>query len=253
MGVEEASRPYWSPHAQQPWSSWACWHRSSHGARPLDVGLRHATGLHGPLGPRTLPCLTLGWTIGLWSAPRWAGSWGCPWRRRSGEPAATSTRWGDKPQCSAARQYPALELLLLQKSPLSHDAEQQNREAGAHEAPPAADAAKVDKMARPVEACPGDVQLGASPLDAAEMTEGALLGQGRPPLEPLLLEEAEQLPEGLVREDSEWSFLSHSLRTVDSVDLNEDLDSSDDDRPMPDAPRWRRMRDYFWSAQPPSP
>lgn len=46
------------------------------------------------------------------------------------------------------------------------------------------------------------------------------------------------------RQDSEWSFLSHSLHTVESRELNE-LESSDEDRPKPVKTRWRSIKDFF--------
>lgn len=70
-------------------------------------------------------------------------------------------------------------------------------------------------------------------------------------LEPLVLDDEfqnQKLPEGLApeRQDSDWSFLSQSLRTESSKELNESLDPSDDDRQLPDVPIWRRMSYYIW-------
>jgi hypothetical protein len=67
-------------------------------------------------------------------------------------------------------------------------------------------------------------------------------------LQPLVLECEKESPDGtpeLDRQESEWSFLSQSLRTVDSIELNE-LESSDEDRPLPSIPRWRRVKNFFW-------
>lgn len=257
-GVEEV-RTCWSPHANQPWSSWACWHRKSHGARPLDVGLKHAAGLHSPLGmPRTLPCLTLGWTIGFWPPPSWQMGWQMGWSwPGSKKEAPAPTRWSDRPQCSAARQNAVLEMLLQlhAQTPSGHsgsDEQSPQQSAPPTEAPAAAtvEQAPLD-LARPAESEAPQAADGAAATVVVQSTlSSTILSQ---PLEPLTLEEhrlqEQNLPEGLAphlpREDSEWSFLSQSLRTCDSVDLNEDEDSSEDDRPN-DAPRWRRMRDYIW-------
>jgi len=296
VGVEEVRRPHWSPETQQPWTSWASWHRRSHGARPLDVGLRHATGLHGPLNPRTLPCLTLGWTIGLWPAPRWAASWGC------------AKRWNEKSQCNAVRQNSALEALLLKKHPewqhgQDYTEQQPQRKTDVEATTAAAAAATIEEpvfqqvvqaelqsVAQPSPPTDEDivpvavelvsqsievVELEASratcsespptpscsssaaeplPPRPSEPLEGSLLCQApRQPLEPLVLDDvlSEEAEPHLQREDSEWSFLSHSLHTVDSIELDQELDFSDDDRLLPDVPRWVRMRNYFWWPQSP--
>jgi hypothetical protein len=240
-------------------------------ARPLVVGveevhrtpvaihrwppcLRHATGLRAPFGPRTLPCLTLG---GLWPPPKWAASWICPTRKQA------SARWSEKPQCSAARHNVALELLLKRPHHWqnSDDCDEQRERSAAPEASATASTDRVDEPAP--EPCAEEAfgqQSSAAPLssDAASGSREPAEGQRQQPEEPVTfyigseLEEQQQLPDGLVqtleREDSDWSFLSNSVHTVESVELNEDQDTSEDDR-LPQAPRWRRMRDFFWSPQ----
>lgn len=226
-------------------------HRTPVAIHRCPIGLRHATGLRAPFGPRTLPCLTLG---GLWPPPKWAASWICPTRNQA------SSRWSEKPQCSAARHNAALELLLKRPQDWqnSADCDEQQERSPAAPAPEASATSSTDRVDEPApEPCAEEAvgqQSTAVPLssDAAsgsrEPAEAAPapLGPGEP------VEEQQQLPDGLAqrleREDSEWSFLSNSVHTVESVELNEDQDTSEDDR-LPQAPRWRRMRDFFWSPQ----
>lgn len=286
VGVEEV---------RSPWSSLGL----IYAKRPLDVGLRHATGVHAPFGPRTLPCLTLGWC--LWPPPKWAASWICPTRKQ----APASARWTENPQCSAARQNAALEV-LLQKRPSdwqdSDDCNEQHDRSAAREAfteasAATASSASVDEPDSQPSPQP-DADCRYSPwgpcraaASGANVNEPVLQPSPQPDaqasqlsplqrqgLEPLLLEESPALDSQLspvqrqglepalledqqppsdslpliTREDSDWSFLSNSVHTVESVELSEDVDtSSEEDRPQ--APRWRRMRDYFWNPYPQSP
>lgn len=228
------------------------------GARPLPVGLRHAVRLPGSIAgsmappPITLNCLTFALSLGVWPASRWCAAWGLSFDFS----LARFPRW---PQCSALRQHPALELLLQAEAnadfatPASPSSSSPVN-AGSQVAeqfyigdsccsqemlhlPPAA---RMESYSYSSAHWRDAIQGPCEPLDeeqrATASRQPLLTGLLAPAAAAALDDDGEELP-CLCRQDSrdsvdsDWSFLSASLRTVESVELSEELEPSDDDRP----------------------